>query len=185
MGFSAEDDARSDEILIAAADDGDASAFETLYYRHRDWVVRLAYRFTDNRDDALDALQETFTYLARKLPGFRLTAKLTTFLYPVVKHTALRLARKRRRSVPTDEAVPDVAVPPEAGRAASRADLAAALATLRAKHREVLLLRFVDNLTLEEIAQTLRIRLGTVKSRLHNALKRLRSDPRTKHYFGL
>jgi RNA polymerase sigma-70 factor (ECF subfamily) len=185
MGPSAADDPRSDELLVAAANDGDASAFEALYYRYRDWAVRLAYRFTGNRDDALDALQETFTYLSRKFPGFRLSAKLTTFLYPVVKHTALRILRKRRRSVPTDETVPEVAVPPDAARAASRADLAAALAPLRAKHHEVLLLRFVDGLTLEEIAATLRIRLGTVKSRLHNALAKLRADPRTKHYFDL
>jgi len=185
MGLPAQDDPRSDELLVAAANDGDTLAFEALYYRYRDWVVRLAYRLTGNRDDALDALQETFAYLARKFPGFRLSAKLTTFLYPVVKHTALRLARKRRRSVPTDQAVPEVAVSPDARRAASRADLAAVLSTLREKHREVLLLRFVDGLTIEEIAAALHIRVGTVKSRLHNALNKLRRDPRTKHYFGL
>jgi RNA polymerase sigma-70 factor (ECF subfamily) len=183
MGPSAADDPRSDELLVSAANDGDVSAFEALYYRYRDWAVRLAHRFTGNRDDALDALQETFGYLARKMPHLRLSAKMTTFLYPVVKHTAIRIARKRWRSAPTDEAVPEMAVPPDAGRAASRADLAAALSTLREKHREVLLLRFVDGLTLDEIAAMLRTRVGTVKSRLHYALRALREDARTRRYF--
>jgi len=51
------------------------------------------------------------------------------------------------------------------------------------EHREVLLLRFVDGLSLSEIADTMNIPLGTVKSRLHNALAFLRHDPRTKVYF--
>jgi len=61
--------------------------------------------------------------------------------------------------------------------------LTAALALLSDGHREVLLLRFVDGLSLAEIAETMNIPLGTVKSRLHNALETLRNDPRTKGYF--
>ena len=179
-----DDDAVTDEALIEAANRGDASAFEALYYRYRDWVVRLAYRFTGDRDDALDVLQETFTYLAKKFPGFRLTAKITTFLYPVVKHTALRIARKRRRYL-SDQEVPQEAAAPSTRQHSSREELAAALRTLPEKQREVLLLRFVDGMTLGEIAQTLRIKLGTVKSRMHNALATLRNDERTRRYFGL
>ena len=85
----------SDEELLEQAKKGDAEAFETLYRRHRDWVYRLAWRFTGNEADALDVLQETFAYLLRKLPGLRLTAAMTTFLYPVVKHLSLNLRRKR------------------------------------------------------------------------------------------
>ena len=61
--------------------------------------------------------------------------------------------------------------------------LAAALEVLSDDHREVLLLRFVDGLSLAEIAEALSIPLGTVKSRLHNALAGLRHDPRTKTCF--
>jgi RNA polymerase sigma-70 factor (ECF subfamily) len=57
------------------------------------------------------------------------------------------------------------------------------LAALSEEHREVLLLRFVDGLNLGEIASALEIPLGTVKSRLHNALTTLRKDPRTKTFF--
>jgi RNA polymerase sigma-70 factor (ECF subfamily) len=178
-------DMRTDEALVEAANLGDAAAFETLYTRYRDWVMRMAYRFTASQADSLDVLQETFTYLARKFPGFRLRAKITTFLYPVVKHVALRHKQKRSRYVSDDALVGELAVPPKPGRALQRQELAAALAALPDKHREVLLMRFADDMSLREIAETLRIRLGTVKSRLHNALKTLRNDERTRTYFQL
>ncbi|MBN1491533.1 MAG: RNA polymerase sigma factor, partial [Phycisphaerae bacterium] len=177
------DDPRTDDALIAAANRGDVAAFEALYRRHRDWVVALAYRFTGNRDDALDVLQETFIYWLGKFPGFRLTARLRTFLYPVVKHVAAEKRRKSARyaaELPADEAV--VSPAPNDG-PASRADLADAMAGLSEVHREVVLMRFVDGFTLQEIAAALDVPVGTIKSRLHVALDRLRTDERAKKYF--
>ena len=81
---NAESDPRSDAELIAAWRGGDDGAFETLYRRHRDWVVALALRFGGDRDEALDVLQETFAYLVRRVSGLELQHRLTTFLYPVV-----------------------------------------------------------------------------------------------------
>ncbi len=184
MEPSANSDPRSDEALVDAANAGDPAAFEALYYRYRDWVVRMAYRFTLNRDDALDVLQETFAYLLKKFPGLRLTAKMTTFLYPVVRNLSIAIRRKQRRYVSDDTIAEKTAAPPAGGAAASRAELAAVLAVLPEKQREVLLLRFVDGLSLKEIAETLRIPEGTVKSRLHHALQTLRNDDRTRRYFG-
>ncbi len=175
-------DPRSDEALVEVANEGDVSAFEAIYYRYRDWVVRLAYRFTGDRDDALDVLQDTFAYLLRKFPRFRLTAKMTTFLYPVVRNLSISRQRKRRRYVFDDEILHEAAAPAKE-RCASREELAAALGALPEKQREVLLMRFVDEMSLQEIAEALRIPLGTVKSRLHNALKTLRNDERTRTYF--
>jgi len=171
---------RSDEQLLERANEGDAEAFETLYNRYRDWVYRLAWRFTGNEADALDVLQGTFTYLLRKVPGLHLTASMTSFLYPVVKHLSLNL--RRRRSPDVDEqilmAIPDPETPQT-----SRAELAAALATLPCDQREVVLMRFVDHMTLDEIGVTLEVPVGTVKSRLHRALETLRNDPHTRTYF--
>jgi RNA polymerase sigma-70 factor (ECF subfamily) len=65
-----------------------------------------------------------------------------------------------------------------------RAELAAALAGLSPPQREVVLMRFVDDLELAEIAAALDVPLGTVKSRLHHALARLRDDPGTRDAFG-
>ena len=86
----------SDQQLIESINRGDSEAFEILYYRYRDWVYNLACRFTGNGTDSLDVLQETFTYLLNKFPGFRLRASMTTFLYPVVKHLAVNINRKKR-----------------------------------------------------------------------------------------
>jgi RNA polymerase sigma-70 factor (ECF subfamily) len=153
--------------------------------RYRDWVYRLAWRFTGNREDALDVLQETFAYLLGKFPGFALTSKMTTFLYPVVKHLAVATRNKDGR-VRSDavrcyfqNALTGTLQTP----GGSRGDLAAVLAALPEDQREVVLMRFVDSMSLQEIAAALDIPLGTVKSRLHNALNTLRDDRRTQDYF--
>jgi len=82
-------DPRNDQALVAAANRGEAAAFEALYHRYRDWVHRLAWRFTRDEELALDVLQETFAYLLGKFPGFRLRARMTTFLYPAAKKLSI------------------------------------------------------------------------------------------------
>lgn len=175
-------DARSDKELVAAINNGDAAAFESLYRRHRDWTVRLAYRFTGNKDDALDVLQETFGYLVRKFPGFELTASITSFLYPVVKHNALALVRTKRPDLAADDLLDRLPSPEQSG-PGQRADLATVLSALPANQREVVLMRYVDGMSTQEVAAALDIPPGTVKSRLHKALQTLREDPRTRAYF--
>ncbi len=173
----------SDQELIELANRGDFEAFGILYHRYRDWVYRLAWRFTGNGQDALDVLQETFAYLLGKFPGFELTAAMTTFLYPVVKHISFATRRKNRRFVSDDEALSELAAPASQETEGYRSELAAVLAVLPEAQREILLMRFVDGMSLQEIAETLNIPLGTVKSRLHHALKTLRYDRRTRDYF--
>lgn len=166
-------DNRSDQQLVEAINQGDMSAFEVLYFRYRDWTMRLALRFTGHHDDALDVLQETFAYLARKFPGFVLTAALTTFLYPAVRNHSLAMRRKRLRSTGGDDLLPLI---PEAGDSAAshsqmeRDDLQSRFASLSEEHQEVLLMRFVDGMSLPEIAAALDLPVGTVKSRLHYAI---------------
>jgi len=173
----------SDKELIESANKGEPEAFETLYYRYRDWVYYLAWRFTGNQEDALDVLQETFTYLLKKLPGFQLTASMTTFLYPVVKHLSLAIRSKNRRFTSDQEILSELFAPASKDIERSRSELAAVLAILPEEQREVLLMRFVDDMSLQEIATALNIPVGTVKSRLHHALRTLRQDRRTRDYF--
>jgi RNA polymerase sigma-70 factor, ECF subfamily len=175
---------RTDLQLIAAINGGDERAFEALYFRHRDWVTSLAYRFTGDNDLALDVLQETFLYLLRKFPGFVLTAQLKTFLYPAVKNLSIAARRKAERHQSTESELAVLENEPSAEpMTAGAKDVEAVLANVSAEQREVLLLRFVDGLSLNEIAEVMDIPLGTVKSRLHNALAALRDDPRTKSFF--
>lgn len=177
-------DPRSDQELVAAVNDRDAGAFEVLYHRHRDWVIGLAYRITGDHALALDVLQETFFYFLKKFPGFRLTCQLRSFLYPAVRHLALAARRKADRLQSDDSALLELEAPPNVPSSEDTgALLAGALRDLADGHREVLLLRFVDGLSLNEISVALELPLGTVKSRLHHALAALRRDPRTKNFF--
>lgn len=176
-------DSRSDLTLVALCNQGDVTAFEALYRRYRDWVLGLATRFTGEPNDALDVLQETFTYLLRKFPGLVLTASMTTFLYPVVKNTAIRIRRKRRREGPDEgalAAIPGHDSPPDE----TAGELRLVLAGLPEAHREVILMRYVDDMSLDEISAALAIPLGTVKSRLHHALNGIRNSPSARKYFA-
>jgi RNA polymerase sigma-70 factor (ECF subfamily) len=128
-------------------------------------------------------LQETFLYFLKKFPGFRLTAKLQTFLYPAVRNLSIAARKKAERYQSTEPDAPIIAEQTAAPTTAQEEPIEAALALLPETHREVLWLRFVDGLELAEIAAAMEIPLGTVKSRLHNALETLRQDPRTKELF--
>src|SRR5262245_24007362 len=98
-------DRRSDEELVDACNSAPADAatraFEILYNRHRAYVLRVALRFTRDHELAADVLQETFGYLIKLFPptgrGLTLTARLTTFLYPIAKNFAISAARRSRR----------------------------------------------------------------------------------------
>jgi RNA polymerase sigma-70 factor, ECF subfamily len=178
-------DARSDLELIAAINGGDPAAFEVLYFRYRDWVAGLAFRLTNDSDAALDVLQETFLYVLRKFPGFRLTVHFKTFLYPAVRNLSIAARRKAARFQAREEELrhfESTATAP--ANPPFLCDLEALLATLPEEQREVLLLRFVDGLSLAEIGEAMGTPVGTVKSRLHNALQTLRQDERTRDFFA-
>ncbi len=185
-------DRRSDRELVELCNRGDrdeaVQAFETLYRRHRDYVTRVALRFGADRDAAVDVLQETFLYLLKKFPptgeGLVLTAQLRSLLYPVAKNLTLSSLRQRARLDDSEEFDPDRLPAPSGADPAERdrARLSAAMGRLPAERREVLLLRFVDDMSLQDIADTLSIPLGTVKSRLHLAVRELRDSPEIKDF---
>ena len=104
-----------------------------------------------------------------------------TFFYPAVKNLSIAARRKRLRAS-GGELNLDELFAPTAPTVAP--DLAQTLGALSDAHREIILMRFVDDLTLEEISLALDVPLGTVKSRLHHALLQLRDDPRSRDYFA-
>ena len=166
-----------------AANAGDAQAFETLYERHKDWALALALRFSGDSSDAADAVQETFLHLLGRFPGFELRARMTTFLYPIVRHAALAARRRRGRFATDESALSAAPASADDGGVEGREELLAALAGLPEPQREVLLLRYAHGLDEAEIAELLDIPAGTVKSRAHHALRTLRADPRMRGRF--
>lgn len=173
----------TEQELISAINSGDAAAFETLYLRYRDWVVSLAHRFTGDGDAALDVMQETFLYFLKKFPGFRLTANLKTFLYPAVRNLSIAARRKAQRYQATEAQLEEIENTASADSPGAPSELQVVLAGLSEEHRETVLLRFVDGLSLAEMAEAMEIPLGTAKSRLHIALQTLRNNKRTREYF--
>ena len=158
----------TDLELISEANLGNGEAMEALYYRYRNWVFALAMRLTGNAQDAGDVLQEVFAYLFGKFPGFILTSKLKTFLYPAVRNTSLNLIRTRRRNKMISTSFADSLVSKDAGLHDQRLKILEWVETnnINADQRELIMLRFHDGNTLQEIADLLCVPLGTVKSRL-------------------
>ena len=159
----------ADEDLVRAFRNGDDRAFAALYDRWQDWVVALAFRFTGDRDAALDVLQDAFAYLVRRRADLELRSALKSLLYPVVKNLAIDRRRRSRRESPLSPDVQPLAASPDPG------GVDHLLAGLSDAQREVVLMRFTDGMDLQGIADALELPLGTVKSRLHSALEIIRS----------
>lgn len=178
----------TDAELVARVNAGDSDAFTQLYERHRDWCISVAWRFVRNADRAADITQETFLHWLRRFPPhappFELTAQVRTYLYTVIRSIALT---QRRRDATAHAHLPPLAAsrtePSESSPIETGAALRVVLDRLSEFHREVLILRYVDDLALDEIALALNLPLGTVKSRLHHALQALRDDPTARELF--
>lgn len=179
------DDARTDQELIQAINNGDQEAFASLYHRYRDWVINLAYRFTSNREDAIDVMQDVFIYVLGKFPGFELTSQFKTFLYPAVKHLSIAIRKKRKRVLEFDLQTVETMSPGETTSSLFSDDLITLLNELGETHREAVILRYVEDMTLDEIAMSLGMPVGTVKSRLHYAVTKMRVDPKFRKFFEI
>ena len=185
--------------------DGLDGAFGELYGRFRDRVYNVCYRITGNPSDALDASQETFGTLCRKIGDFRFQSRFSSWVYRIAVNASIDLKRRNRsRRLASLDAVSDSFGDDEAGRfdvrdvdiempsqAASRRELESeiqrAITRLSPKLRAITVLRYIESLSYDQIAETLQISLGTVKSRLaraHAALDRELSPVLDKHYLG-
>ena len=167
--------ARADAYDLVRARAGDTAAFAALVRRHQDRVFGFILRMLDARDEAMELTQDVFVKAWQALPGWRPEARFSTWLLQIARNAALDQLRRRRvvQVAPLDDGmdVADTAPGPEA-RYASRqrqALLENALQQIAAEHREILLLREIEDLSYAELAAVLGIAEGTVKSRLARA----------------
>ncbi len=178
--------------------------FGELYGRFKDRVYNVCYRITGSPTDALDASQETFGTIFRKVESFRFQSRFSSWVYRIAVNASIDLKRRSRsRNLASLDAfgegddsdgsrfeISDESVPmPSAG--ASRRELEEeiqrAISRLSPKLRAVTVLRYTENLSYEQISETLAISLGTVKSRLaraHAGLDRELAPVLDKHYLG-
>ncbi len=173
--------ADSDRRLIAQIQAGERDAFERLLDAYETRVYRLALRYTGTPSDAEDVTQEIFLGVYKSLGKFRGDSSLATWIYRVALNHCLEFRRKHRLdSVSYDEELrlatmdwrDDPAQSADKGELSARIE--AALQCLSAQHREVILLHELQGLTYQEAAKVLNVPVGTVKSRLSNAFRKLR-----------
>jgi RNA polymerase sigma-70 factor (ECF subfamily) len=178
--------------------------FRRLYDRYKDRVYNVCFRITGNPSDALDASQETFGIVFRRLREFRFESRFSSWVYRVAVNASIDVRRRvRSRRLASLDALqeggssdraftepsdPTVEMPSVS---ASRRELEnvvqVAISRLSPKLRSITVLRYIESLSYDEIAETLRISLGTVKSRLaraHEALDRELTPVLDRHYLG-
>lgn len=181
-----------DQQVLEACRRGDEGAFDLLVERHHRRIFRLCVRLLGDEDAALDAAQEAFVKAWRALARFEGGSLFTTWLTRIAINQCRNEQRRRStlkhgRPLSLDAPAPGSEAPrsallassgPSALEGLSTAELAqaagAALARLETDDREVLLLRDVEGLSYEEVAEVLDIPVGTVRSRLHRARAELR-----------
>src|SRR5262249_40247517 len=163
---------------VLRAQRGDADAFRCLVDAYDRRLLYFVLRFLPDADRALDVMQEVWLALFRRLPGLRAPGAFRAWRYPIAPHRVVDLMRRCRREERAYEALRaerngacdgDHEAPFDSAELVHHA-----LGALSAEHREVLLLRFLEGLGVEEMASVIRCSPGTVKSRLHYAKLALR-----------
>jgi RNA polymerase sigma-70 factor (ECF subfamily) len=182
---------RSDAELVQHAARGDRGAFHLLVDRHANHLLKLAFSLSSNRDDADDIVQETFTAAFVGLKKFAGRSSVKTWLSSILMRRAAKIwhrSKRLRMAVPLDAANASsesdrptnlnpgsLAVASTVTSVDQRIDLQAVLETLSEPHREVIVLREMQGLSYEEIAEVLGVPRGTVESRLHRARQELQA----------
>tara|TARA_R110002050_G_scaffold96679_1_gene200987 strand:+ start:132 stop:734 length:603 start_codon:yes stop_codon:yes gene_type:complete len=183
-----------DRMLIDRFKGGDQGAFEEMVGRYWDRIYAMVHQLLRNPQDAEEVTQDAFIRAHRGLENFRGDSAFSTWLYQIATNLARNRywywwRRKRDKSISFDQPigddstttlaevfVGDVETPEDAAVTQELIDrIAGGMEKLTPKHREILILRNVKNLSYEEIAEILKISVGTVKSRIARARESLRS----------
>jgi RNA polymerase sigma-70 factor, ECF subfamily len=192
-------DKQSDAALVAAAKHGDTQAFEGLVLRHRQRVLAVAHRITNNREDAEDVAQEGFHKAFLHLDAFQEKARFSTWLTRIVMNEAFMLVRQRRGIL---EVLPDnsgeganavseafvdkLPDPEESCWRRERAQLLTrAINQLAPKTRRMILLRDIEERSTEETAHILSTSIGAVKARVFQGRRKLRRTVNARLLWGV
>jgi len=179
-GDGVEPELRGDRELVHAARAGETLAFDGLFYRYRDGIYRLGMAITKDPSAAEEIVVDTFARAHRAIERLEPDDSLRPWLYRVAVN--LSYNRRPRKGVTfssLDEGTDDLATESEspsdaAERTERRRVVLECVDTLGPKHKIVVVLHYLNGLNLAEIAEIVEVPVGTVKSRLHYALRKLR-----------
>lgn len=174
-----------DRRLIAECLGGRRDAFGELVTRYQARLFNAAVRLVDNPEDAADVVQDAFLNAFQSLHTFKGDAEFFTWLYRIAFNTAISQKRKKRATVSLEADGTDPGIEPhdqsayvKPGAALERTEeeqqLHDAMNRLSHEHREVLVLKDIEGLKYEDIAEALGVPIGTIRSRLHRARLELR-----------
>jgi len=181
-------DKEQEKEIIQKVLSGDSNAFEDLVLANQKNVYNLALKMTRNEEDALDISQEAFIKAYRQLSNFRGDSRFSVWLYRLTYNLCIDFIRKKKpesnvvslnyeddSGETTPLEIPDLRNLPEdtAIRSDMRKTINESIDELADKHREVLIMREITGLSYDEMAETLRVNVGTVKSRLARARLKL------------
>ena len=175
-----------DQRWISECRDGNAAAFGALVSRYQDRLFNTVLRLVGNAEDARDVVQEAFLHAYQSLGSFKGDSLFFTWLYRIAVNTAISLKRRQKpalRIQPGDSVEagidpPDLSDATRPGHAIERTEeeraVHEALAKLSPEHRAVLVMKDMDGMKYEDIADVLGVPIGTIRSRLHRARLELR-----------
>lgn len=180
----------NDEMLISRAAKGDASAFNELMTQYERKMYSICYRMCQNHEDAQDCLQEAMLRVYRAISGFKGQSSFSTWLYRVTMNSCLDELRKRKnkQSTSLDNLLEsgwspsDESDTPEHHAVASekKRALHQAISELPEDMRSAIVLRDIEGFSYEEIADSLGINVGTIKSRISRGREKLREKIRKR-----
>jgi RNA polymerase sigma-70 factor (ECF subfamily) len=168
-----------DAALIQRFLEGDASAFDQLFTRYQVYVYNIIYGIVGNAEEARDLTQDVFIQVHRSLARFRHGSRFATWLYRIAANRAVDAARGARRwsflpireeaSLTFKASGPETEPEKVLARSEDRTEIQAILMRCSVTHRQVLVLKYYRELSIEEIAETLSCSLSAAKVRLHRA----------------
>ncbi len=177
-----------ERLLIERAQSGDVESFEKLIRTHQAYAYNIAYRMMGNEEDAKDASQEALIKVFKSLKGYNGDSAFTTWLYRIVMNTCKDLLRKRKpnevsidRGFDTGEESPGIEIEDNSSDPVTkyeekevRVTIASAIEQLPENFRSVVVLREIQGMSYDEIAEIEDIPVGTVRSRINRGRRILR-----------
>lgn len=180
-----------DTDLVQLCQKGDMDAFEQLFRKYQKQVYNISFRMMGNRDDALDITQEIFVRAYQKIDKFNFKSSFSTWLYRLATNFCIDELRRHKRDVnimplenanlEVDQVTPeDIAIMNDREK-----EVWNALNSLKEKERAIIILKDIDGLSYNEIAEILECSLGRVKSRIHEARQNLKAILEKRMNYGL
>jgi len=167
-----------EQMLVLRCQTGDRDAFEQLFGRYQPRLRYFVQGLCGDQAGAEDVLQDVWVVVIRKISKLRRVESFPAWIYRIARNKVYEKSRRQQQTVPLDEEqLPaDMADDNHMFSAEQAAEIHKALGRIQAKHREVLILHFLEAMPYKEIAEVVGCRIGTVRSRIYHAKNALRQE---------